>query len=95
MEAPGPQDRGQFPRSLTDHVSYGQVHPEFAVEGDSKQFKRVSMQLGVRHDVRRFLRWVKRDLVSSAPFVQLGLTLLGISQDGDDAGIVFELFEPV
>ena len=45
--------------------------------------------------MRRFLRWVKRDLVCSAPFVQLGLTLLGFRQDGDDAGIVCELFEPV
>ena len=45
-----------------------------------EQFKTVSMRLGVRHDVRRFLRWVKRDLVCSAPLVQLGLTLLGLSQ---------------
>ena len=95
MEAPGPQDRGLFPRSLTNHVSYGQVHPEFAVEADSEQFKRVSTRLGLGHDVHRFLRWVNRDLVCSAPFVHLGLTLLGFSQDGDDAGTVCELFHPV
>ena len=45
--------------------------------------------------MHRFLRWIERDLVCSAPFVQLGLTLLGFSQDGDDAGIVCELFEPI
>ena len=95
VEAPGPEDRGQFPRSLTNHVSYGQVHPEFAVEADSEQFYRNSIRLGVGHDVHRFLRWVKRDLVCSAPFVQLSLTLLGFSQDGVDAGIVCELFETI
>ena len=67
MEAPGPQDRGQFPRSLTNHVSYGQVHPEFAVEADSEQLERVSMRLGVRLDVRRFLRWVKKRPVLLCP----------------------------
>ena len=57
--------------------------------------KKVSIRLGVGHDVRRFLRWVKGDLVCSAPFVQLGLTLLGFRPERDDAGIVCELFEPV
>ena len=45
--------------------------------------------------MHRFLRWVERDLVCSAPFLQLGLTLLGFCQDGDDAGTVCELFEPI
>ena len=29
------------------------------------------------------------------PFVQLGLTPLGLCHDGVDAGIVFELLEPI
>ena len=45
--------------------------------------------------MHRFLRWVERDLVCSASFVQLGLTLLSFCQDGDDAGILCELFEPI
>ena len=49
------------------------------------------MWLGVGHDVDGFLRWVERDLLHFTPLVQLGLTLLGFSLDGDDAGIVCEL----
>ena len=47
------------------------------------------------HNVNGFLRWVERDLVRSAPLVQLGLTLLGLCHDGVDAGIVFKLLEPI
>ena len=53
------------------------------------------MWLGVGHDVDGFLRWVERDLVRFTPPVQLGLTPLGLCHDGVDAGIVFELPEPV
>ena len=53
------------------------------------------MRLGVGHDARGLLRGVERDLVRSAPIVQLGLALLGLGHDGVDAGIVFELLEPI
>ena len=53
------------------------------------------MRLGVGHDARGLLRGVERDLVCSAPIVQLGLALLGLGHDGVDAGIVFELLEPI
>ena len=69
METPGPQDGGQLPRSLTNHVAHGQ----FAIEGDAEQFKGVTVRLGVGHDVHGgLLRGVKRDLVRSTPIVQLG-----------------------
>ena len=51
--------------------------------------------VGVGHDMDGFLRWVERDLVRVAPLVQLGFTPLGLCRDGVDAGIVFELPEPV
>ena len=53
------------------------------------------MWSGVGHDVEGLLRWVARDLVRFTPPVQLGLTPLGLCHDGVDAGVVFELPEPV
>ena len=53
------------------------------------------MRLGAGHDVCGLLRWVERDLVRSAPNVQLDLALLGLGHDGVDASIVFELLETI
>ena len=53
------------------------------------------MWLDVGHTVHGFLGWVERDLIRFAPLVQLDLTLLGPCHDGVDAGIVFELIEPI
>ena len=78
METPGPRDGGQLPRSLADHFAHGQVHPWLAIEGDAVQLKRIAVRLGVGHDVHGLHRVVERDLVRSAPNVQLGLALLGL-----------------
>ena len=64
-------------------------------KGYPEQFKGVTVLLGVGHDVRGLLRGLERDLVRSAPMVQLGLALLGLGHDGVDAGIVFELLETI
>ena len=60
METPGPQDGGQLPRSLANHFTHGQVHPQLAIEGDAEQFTGVTVWLGVGHDVHGLHRGVKR-----------------------------------
>ena len=64
---------------LTNHVSYGKVHPEFAIEADSEQFK------GSPHG----WAWdtICTDSFAGSKetwFALPHLTLLGVSQDGDD-----------
>ena len=95
LEAPGPEDCGQLPGGLVYRLPHAQVHPELAAECGTEQFEWVAVWLGVGHDMHEFLRWIERDLVRFTPLVQLGLTLLGLCHDGVDAGIVFQLPEPV